>query len=293
VEGEPFAAPHFDVDAFREKQLLGSERMLRPSLLPAAGVKMFLLRHFPMKVVAISFAITLAVLGAASNALGEQASNPAIPLSAVPRGGVIVFTGDSITAQGESEGGWVRTVREKVARDMERGDLRILNAARGGFTVPDLLATMERPPGPRPAIIFVCIGINDALRADPSAIDQSRERYRADLERLLRQFKATGARVVAAGPILAGEEPRGSNFADATVDAYNEASRAAAGAAGVRFLDLRAVFFDRLSRGDAVPLTTDGVHLSAAGNNLMASAVLRELARVDDAEPGGKVSSDP
>ncbi len=230
-----------------------------------------------MKLAAFSCAAVLAVPGADSCAMGEDASNPLTLLSAVPRGGAIVFTGDSITAQGEREGGWVRMVREKLARDMERGDIRILNAARGGFTVPDLLATMERPPGPRPAIIFVCIGINDALRADPAAIDQSGERYRADLERLLRQFKATGARVVAAGPILAGEEPQGSNSADATVDAYNAASRAAADAAGVRFLDLRAVFFERLASGVGAPLTTDGVHFSDAGNDLMAATVLEEL----------------
>ena len=108
------------------------------------------------------------------------------------------------------------------------------------------------------------------------------QEYREGLESLVGKLQSTGATVVVASPIVSGEQMRGRNALDPVVDAYARMAGEVAESRQVPFIDLRSLFFDRLSsvnlsdRNFGVR-TYDGLHLNEAGNALMADAVLSKL----------------
>ena len=210
-------------------------------------------------------------------------SSPADELPAIPRDGRLVLFGDSITAYGDRPEGWVQLLRSKLAGDLGRPDIRIVNAGQGGNTVPDLHRRFFWRTWRTPDVVVLCIGINDARRAASLGYtDLDSQEYRGGLESLISKLQGTGAKVVVASPIVSGEQMRGRNALDPVVDAYARVAREVAASRGVTFLDLRSVFFDRLATANLSDrpfgvFTYDGLHLNEAGNALMAEAVLGKL----------------
>jgi lysophospholipase L1-like esterase len=204
-------------------------------------------------------------------------------LPAIPRGGQLVLFGDSITAYGARPDGWVRILQEKFARELGRPDIRIVNAGQGGDVVQDLHRRFFWRTWRKPDVVVLCIGINDARRAATMGYsDLDLREYREGLDALVGKLQGTGATVVVVSPIVSGEQMRGRNAIDSIVDAYAQVAGEVAKTRGAPFLDLRSIFFDRLSSENVVDkpsgvLTYDGLHLSAAGNALMAEAVLGKL----------------
>jgi len=140
-------------------------------------------------------------------------------------------------------------------------------------------------------VVVLCIGINDArFAADLGYSDLDLQEYREGLHALVKKLQGTGAQVVVASPIVAGERRRGSNVLDPVVDNYARTAEEVAEEHGVPFLDLRSLFFDRLlaensTSKDYGVLTCDGIHLNAAGNALTAEAVLGKLRTLSPAKP--------
>lgn len=204
-------------------------------------------------------------------------------LPAIPRGGQLVFFGDSITAYGDRPDGWVRILQRKFDGDMGRSDIRIINAGQGGDIVLDLHRRFFWRTWRKPDVVVLCIGINDARRAATMGYsDLDLQEYREGLNSLVGKLQGTGATVVVVSPIVSGERMRGRNAIDSIVDAYARVAGEVAQSHGAPFLDLRSIFFDRLSSENVTDkpsgiLTYDGLHLSAAGNALMAEAVLGKL----------------
>lgn len=204
-------------------------------------------------------------------------------LPAIPRGGQLVLLGDSITAYGDHPDGWVRILRGKLAGDLGRPDVRVVNAGQGGNTVHDLHRRFFWRTWRTPDVVVLCIGINDArFAADLGYSDLDLQEYRNGLESLVGKLQSTGATVVVASPIVSGEQRRGLNALDPVADSYARAAEEVAEKHCAPFLDLRSLFFDRLlaenptSKNYGV-FTYDGLHLNTAGNALMAEAVLAKL----------------
>lgn len=216
--------------------------------------------------------------------LGSPAVHGAdLALPVIPRGGQLVLFGDSITAYGDRSDGWVRVLREKLADELGRPDIRIVNAGQGGDIVQDLHRRFFWRGWRKPDVVVLCIGINDARRV--ASLGYSKldlEEYRDGLDALVGKLQATGATVVVVSPIVSGEKIRGRNALDAIVDGYARTAGEVAKGRGAPFIDLRSVFFDRLASAnptdqDLGVLTHDGIHLNAAGNALMAEALLGKL----------------
>jgi lysophospholipase L1-like esterase len=199
----------------------------------------------------------------------------------IPRGSLIVFYGDSITRRGDESGGWIKIIRERLARDLGRRDLRLVNAGQCGATAEELAAMLQGEFPQRPQAAVVCIGVNDVLfrnGADP----QSLTNYTDALAEIVDRLRRTGAEVIVMPPLLYGEAPRGSNSRDRELDAYAHAAALVAEKRGVRFVDARTAFFLNLEQtgannGRSDPLTVDGLHLSSAGNRVLADVVYPEL----------------
>jgi lysophospholipase L1-like esterase len=223
-----------------------------------------------------------------SSALGDVGQNL---LPAVPRDGQLVLFGDSITAYGDRPDGWVQILRGKCADELGRPDIRIVNAGQGGDVVQDLHRRFFWRTWRRPDMAVLCIGINDARRAASLGYSElDLQEYREGLECLIAKLQATGALVVVASPIVSGEQTRGRNALDSIVDAYARTAEEVAERKKAPFLDLRSIFFERLSSVNLADknlgvLTYDGLHLNEAGNALMAKAVLDELQTLPAAKP--------
>ncbi len=234
----------------------------------------------------LSIAAFLGVVS--SSAFGEIDERT---LRAIPRNGQLVLFGDSITAYGDRADGWVRVLRGKFADELGRLDIRIVNAGQGGDVVQDLHRRFFWRTWRRPDVVVLCIGINDARRAASLGYSElDLQEYREGLQSLVTKLQATGALVVVASPIVSGEQMRGRNALDPIVDAYARTAEEVAEQKKAPFLDLRSIFFERLSSVNLADrnlgvLTYDGLHLNEAGNALMAEAVLGELQTLPEAKP--------
>ena len=216
----------------------------------------------------------------------------------IPRGAAIVFYGDSITARGDTADGWIELMRRKFSRELGRPDVRLINAGRGGTVADDLLTSLEAE-FPEPAFITVVgIGINDVARDSGTSRSDGPERYGARLRCIIKRLTQSGARVLIWSPVVLGEEPRGDNGKDALVDFYVSSAAEAAKAEGVRFVDARSRFFAHkaasASNGMKPPqLTSDGLHLNAAGNRFLFELVSRELIAVSEQAPSANPREKP
>jgi lysophospholipase L1-like esterase len=236
------------------------------------------------RVSSCGFALLLgrALCGAlALSALSNACASSKVPGLSAPRGSLVVFYGDSITRRGDESGGWVKLIRERVARDLRRPNIRLINAGRCGATAEELASMLQEEFPQRPQAAVVCIGVNNAVRrdyADPHALAS----YEAALTEVVSRLRKTGAEVIVVPPLLYGEGPRGSNARDAELDAYARTAALVAEKSGVHFVDARTAFFSSLeqiaaSNGRRDALTVDGLHLSPAGNQVLADVVYGEL----------------
>lgn len=211
-------------------------------------------------------------------------------IARIPRGAAIVFYGDSITARGDSTDGWIRLMRRKFSRELGRPDIRLINAGRGGTVADDLLASLQAEFPEPPFIAVVGIGINDVARDDGSSRSEGAKKYGASLRSIIQRLAQAGGRVLIWSPVVLGEEHRGANGTDALVDLYVSSGAEAAKAEGVRFVDTRSSFFAykaaSASNGMKPPqLTSDGLHLNAAGNRFLFELIFTELVAVAERAP--------
>jgi lysophospholipase L1-like esterase len=152
--------------------------------------------------------------------------------------------------------------------------------ARTGWTTAELIdgIARARPAGPY-ALVSLLIGVNNQYRGRDLA------EYRSELQMLLRQAIAFAggnpARVLVVSipdwgvtPFAAG---RGPARIAREIDAFNDAKRGLAGAAGVPFADVTPL--SRAAGHEPGMLADDGLHPSAAMYRMWARAIL-PLARI-------------
>jgi len=198
----------------------------------------------------------------------------------------ILALGDSIT---EAAGGSREWTTEpavgpgwfaRLTRAGQGGErhLEFVNRGVGGNRVPDLLARLDADVlAAEPTLVIVYIGINDVWhfrdgRGTPE------DEYGYGLREVVNRLLGSGLRVLLCTPTVIGEQLEGTNAQDAMLTTYTQISRDVAAGAEVPLCDLHAAFRAELARintedaPDGV-LTTDGVHLSDAGNALVAETV--------------------
>ncbi|MFO7652155.1 MAG: GDSL-type esterase/lipase family protein [bacterium] len=203
----------------------------------------------------------------------------------------IAFLGDSLTEglPGES---YLHRLKSALPGHT------LMNWGRGGDTIVSLHERLgELEFEPRPDAVFLWVGVNDAIVMESPYYLTGREAsgdsvFAADDEfafyyrRTLDHLSPRTARVLAVGPLFCGEDLR---------DPLN--SRIAGLAEIVRglcrdypnagFVDMRSDFFADDTAQRTLPerpglrFTTDGVHLSSVGADIVARVFLRHIARLD------------
>ncbi len=232
--------------------------------------------------------ILLAIL---TLAISLQASDGAEP-AGLQKGDRIVFLGDSITAGGVRADGYVTLIGQGLAQ--HHGDLgiEIIGAGISGNKVPDCQKRLDRDVlAKKPTIVVIYIGINDVWHWSRDA-GTTKEDYEAGLRDLIQRCQQAGARVVLCTPSVIGERTDGSNKFDEMLEEYAAISRKVAGEMSCQLVDLRKRFLEHLKLHNADNaergvLTTDGVHLNAAGNRFVADCIVDVVCGQDHA--AGKV----
>jgi lysophospholipase L1-like esterase len=199
----------------------------------------------------------------------------------------IVFFGDSITQLGENPGGYVRLVRDSLLRRTPLEGSTVINAGISGNKVSDLLKRMQRDVlAKEPSIVVIYIGINDVWHyALPKHTGTPRDSFALGLKTMISAIRSAGARVILCTPSVIGEKIDGTNPQDAMLDEYSGISRAVAKEMDVPLCDLRMYFLENLrnrnsSNAEKGILTTDRVHLNAAGNAFVADKMVQAILEV-------------
>jgi isoamyl acetate esterase len=195
----------------------------------------------------------------------------------------IVFVGDSITRQGGDLNGYVDLIKrshpDRVIAYYGLSGGRAADLWMGkcdwSQTIPyaDILKT-------EPKVLVLYIGVNDIWHEPPTALED----FRSTLSELVRQAKLAGAIVILATPAVIGEN-RQENPKNPMLDEFSQIAQNVAAAQSVIFCNLRQAFMDYLATHNVADagqgiLTTDGVHLNAAGNQLVADCLRRSIAQV-------------
>jgi len=197
---------------------------------------------------------------------------------------LIVFLGDSLTE------GWPGSAFFPLLdRRLSRHGL--LNRGRAGDTVSDLLTRVRYEGLEQVDVAFIWVGANDAVIGSWDAAEpgsgwswpERLSRLTGDYEELLEWTRARAARVVCVRPLVL--EADGSQW-ERNAREVAGAVAAVAGSAGCRVVDLEPAFTAAAAAGEG-PFTTDGVHFTDAGAEVVAgafAAVIEEL-EAEDARP--------
>ncbi|MEX0716664.1 MAG: SGNH/GDSL hydrolase family protein [Planctomycetaceae bacterium] len=215
-------------------------------------------------------------------ARAEEAASESPRPQPLKEGDRVVFLGDSITQAGAGDGGYVTLVREAIANRQPELGVEIIGAGISGNRVPDLQRRLERDVlAKKPTVCVIYIGINDVWHLERDR-GTSKEDYEAGLNDLLVKLKDAGVRAVLCTPSVIGEKTDGTNKLDGLLDEYSAISSRVAERNGVQVIDLRVKFIEHLKEeneqnAEKNVLTTDGVHLNAAGNEFVAERMLEGL----------------
>lgn len=202
----------------------------------------------------------------------------------------IVFLGDSITAGGVRENGYVTLVANAIAECHGDLGIEVIGAGISGHKVPDCQKRLETDVlDKKPTIVVIYIGINDVWHWNRDA-GTTKEQFEEGLHDLIKRSQDVGARVILCTPSVIGEKTDGSNRFDAMLEEYSGISRKVAAGTDSQMVDLRREFLAYLKQhnkenNEKNVLTTDGVHLNPAGNRFVADCVLEALG-VGDVTPG-------
>ena len=194
----------------------------------------------------------------------------------------VIFLGDSITQAGAGPGGYVTLIRESLAKTHPDSKIEVIGAGISGNKVPDLEKRLDRDVlSKTPSLVVIYIGINDVWHSQ-SGKGTPKDAYEMGLKSLIQRIDDAGARVVLCTPSVIGEKTDGTNPLDPMLDEYCQISRSVAKATGRPLIDLRKAFLAHLQQHNDQNvekgiLTTDGVHLNAAGNKFVAAQMLAGL----------------
>jgi lysophospholipase L1-like esterase len=219
-----------------------------------------------------SFAILAALIAASHLA---QAEIPVKP------GDKVAFLGDSITQAGQgSPGGYVQLIGSGLAANGVK--IEIIGAGISGHKSNQMLDRLERDVlSKKPQWMTLSCGVNDVWHGDKGV---PLEDYQKNITSIVDKAQAAGIKVVILTSTMIGEDQANPN--NQKLISYNEFLRDLAKEKKCLFADLNGEMQATLAaavKAQAKPgnkgnlLTSDGVHMAFAGNQMMALGVLKGL----------------
>lgn len=201
-------------------------------------------------------------------------------------GSTIVMIGDSITDCGRREdpeglgNGYVRMIHDYAGLHYPELEWTWFNRGVGGNRVTDLQERWEQDVlALQPNWVSISIGINDVWRQlNPERLHEAvyLDTYEAVYRDLLeRTTKETNASLILMETTVIEEDLQSKG--NALLQPYNEAIHQLAEAFSATIVPMNRAFHDYLKHSNRLTLTTDGVHMTSAGNTLMAMTWIKTL----------------
>lgn len=197
------------------------------------------------------------------------------------RGDHVLFQGDSITDWGRDRQdptslghGWAAIAAALAgARRPELG-LTFSNRGVGGDTTAMVRARWERDAlALSPTVVSLLVGINDTWRRYDGGTATSTDEYEEHYRALLDPVRAIGSRLVLVEPFLLPVTAEQATWRE-DLDPRIAVVRGLAAEYGALHLAADDLFAEATQAAGAAHWTTDGVHLTPAGNGLLAEAWL-------------------
>jgi acyl-CoA thioesterase I len=188
-----------------------------------------------------------------------------------------LFIGDSITDSGrrqDSEGighGYVRMIKNAI---VTYGNVEVINKGVSGDRITDLEERWNRDVlALEPDVVSISIGINDVWRQlDHPEMDQvTPDDFKKIYEELVDKVKPLGAKCILMEPTII--EERIDSIGNQKLFPYVKIVRQLAEKYDALLVPTHTAFLEELQKGKKT-LTTDGVHMTEAGNQLMAKTWL-------------------
>ena len=195
----------------------------------------------------------------------------------------IVFFGDSITQAGVKKGGYIDRIQSFINQQSAQDKYELIGAGIGGNKVYDLYLRMEEDVLAKdPQVVVIYVGINDVWHKTTSGTGTDLNKYEKFYLALIKKLQAKNIKVAVCTPTVIGEKKNDVNPQDKDLNAYSEVIRKLAIAHNCTLIDLRKAFATYEQANNAEDkesglLTTDRVHLTDAGNQLVADEMIKGL----------------
>ena len=191
---------------------------------------------------------------------------------AFKNGDTIAFLGDSITQAGSYDDGYIRLF-EKVILNLGIEQYTFFERGVGGNTSADMLARVDNDVvAYHPTWTTYSAGVNDICYTGKT---QTLDQYKANVTATFDKLDACGTKV-----IVFTTTPISEQTGESALDPYVTWLREEANRRGYRIAEMNtAMKAELIARGatgqDPWKLTTDGIHLNADGNKIMAWELLK------------------
>jgi lysophospholipase L1-like esterase len=195
----------------------------------------------------------------------------------------VVFFGDSITEAGVKPGGYINLLQEQLTQQGRANGYRLLGAGISGNKVYDLYLRLESDVlATKPDMVVVYIGVNDVWHKSLLRTGTDADKFEKFYQAIITKLQQQGIATVLCTPAVIGEQMGGINPMDADLDSYSAVIRQLASKNKCKLIDLRQLFVDHSAKHNGANayegiLTSDGVHLNAEGNALVASQMMTVL----------------
>jgi lysophospholipase L1-like esterase len=198
----------------------------------------------------------------------------------------VIFFGDSITLAGVQQGGYIVRIDSMCHEEKKSDRYEFVGAGIGGNKVYDLYLRMETDVlANNPDIVFIYIGVNDVWHKATSGTGTDADRFEKFYQAIIDKLVAKNIKVILCTPAAIGEKTDFSNPQDGDMNHYSNIIRKIATKNKLTLVDLRKFFLEynlknNKENKDRGILTTDGVHLNSAGNQLVADEMWKVIKKL-------------
>lgn len=195
----------------------------------------------------------------------------------------IVFFGDSITQAGVNKGGYIDRIQQAVNKSSLQDKYELMGAGIGGNKVYDLYLRMESDVLSRnPDMVVIYVGINDVWHKTSHGTGTDLDKYEKFYIAIIKKLQTQKIKVVVCTPTVIGEKKNDANPQDKDLNTYSDVIRKLAVAYNCTLVDLRNAFAAYETKNNVADkesglLTTDRVHLTDTGNQLVADEMMKAL----------------
>lgn len=195
----------------------------------------------------------------------------------------VVFFGDSITSQGAGKNGYIQKMDSLIKLQGLGNNYELVGAGVSGNRVYDLYLRIENDVlDKKPDVVIIYIGINDVWHKTTTGTGTEPAKYEQFYRAIIKKLQAQNIKVIVCTPSVIGEKNDVTNLQDGDLNKYSNIVKGIAKSLSLPVCDLRAAFGDYLKTNNPNNvekgiLTVDGVHLTGAGNLLVANTMWQTI----------------